>query len=94
VYDLEAMKKRSSGPGRHLPYTLQFQIDIETFVMDETRLALSGKDGNDKRSVTVLNFANLNFAGRKSSNLKENPEANEGIDIRIVYGPCVDSFPY
>ena len=73
VYDLEALKEVNSDPGFHLLYTLQFQFDIDSFVMDDTRIALSGKDDKYNQSVTVLNFANLNFAGRKSSDLKRNP---------------------
>ena len=61
VYDLGAVKNPNSDPRYHLLYTLQFQFDIEKFVMDETRIAFTGMDGKNKRSVTVLNSVNFGF---------------------------------
>jgi hypothetical protein len=75
VYDLEAVKKPNSDPGSHLLYTLQFQCDIHSFVMNENEIvfrAFSGKDGY--WYVKVLKFANFSVAERKSSDLKEKPE--------------------
>ncbi len=95
VYDLEAVKKRNSDPGRYLLYTLQFQLDVEEFVMNEREIAFSG-NANFYWSwhVTVLKFANLSFDERKSSDFKENSEANEDdFKMRIVYDSCVDSYP-
>jgi F-box-like len=93
VYDLEAVKKPNSDPGCHLLYTLQFQFDIDRFVMDETRLAFMGNDGKNNRSVTVLKFVNFNFYERKSSNLKENPEDSEHVKMKVILGPYVDCDP-
>jgi F-box-like len=92
VYDLEAVKKPNSDPVSHLLYTLQFQFDIETFVMNESVIAFNGRVGKD--SVTVLKFANFNFAERESSDLRENPQDNEDVKMRIVRDPCVSFFSY
>ena len=94
VYDLEAVKQPNSDPGSHLLYTLQFQFVIENFVMDETRIAFSGKDGKNKRSVTVLNFANFGSVERKPSDLEENPEDNEGVKMKIIYDSSFDPWSY
>ena len=40
---------------------------------------------NEDQSVTVLKFANFGFAQRKPSDLKENPEANEDVEIKIIF---------
>jgi len=93
VYDLEAVKQPNSDPGRHLLYTLQFQFDIEKFVMDETRIAFTGMDGKNKRSVTVLNSVNFGFTQRDSSSLEKNAEVNEVVKMKIMFDPCVDSYP-
>ncbi len=92
VYDLEAVKKPNSDPDCHLLYTLQFQLNVDKLVMNETRIAFNGKDGNN-RFVTVLNFANFSSAERKSYDLKENIEANENVKMKMSYGPCVESYP-
>jgi F-box-like len=92
VYDLEAVKKRNSDPDFHLLYTLQFEFDMEKFVMNEKLIAFSGYHTPKNSSVMVLNFAN-NFAERKSSDTKENLEVNEDVKMRIIYDPCV-SYPY
>jgi hypothetical protein len=84
VYDLEAVKKRNSDPSSHLLYTLQFKFDIHSFVMNENEIAFSGEGGPLGWCVTVLKFANLGFAERKSSYLKENPEVEEDSDEEIV----------
>jgi hypothetical protein len=94
VYDLEAVKKRNSDPNSHLLYTLQFQIDIENFVMDETRIAFTGKDAKNKQSVTVLNFANFGFAEQKPSDLKEIPGTNEDVKMKIIYDSSFDPWSY
>jgi F-box-like len=91
VYDLEAVKKRNSDPGRYLLYTLQFQFDICSFVMDEKLIAFNGVHRSNNPSVIVLNFANFGFAEGKSSDLKENPEANEDVKMKIIYDRCVES---
>jgi len=93
VYDLEAVKKPNSDPGRYLLYTLQFQLDIDKFVMNESEIAVIGKDGKGDRSVTVLKFANFSFAEPKSADLKENPEANENVKMKAIYDPYVDCYP-
>jgi len=89
VYDLEAVKKSISDPDCYLLYTL-FQFIMQSFVMNEGQIAFNGTDGTNNRFVTVLNFAN--FAERKSSDLNENPEANEDVKMKVIYYPCVDSF--
>ena len=91
VYDLEAVKKVNSDPGSRLLYTLQFQFNIRSFVMNESVIALMGDDGKFNRLVTVLKFAN--FAERKSSDLKEKPEADENVKMKIIYDPFVGSYP-
>ena len=90
VYDLEAVKKRNSNPGRLLLYTLQFQFDIDSFVMDDSRIAFNGNGGNCNRFVILLNF---DFVERESSDLKDNPEANEVIKVKIIYDHYVEAFP-
>ena len=93
VYNLEAVKKPNSDPGSHLLYTLQFQYNIHSLVMDETRIALIGSNYTSKlttgtkQSMTVLNFANFNFAERKSFDLKKNPEDNEDFKMKIIFDP-------
>jgi F-box-like len=89
VYDLEAVKNRNSDPGSHLLYTLQFQFEMDDFVMNESEIAFNGHYENYNRSVTVLKFAHFNFGERKSSDLKENSEDNEHVKMRIVRDPCV-----
>jgi hypothetical protein len=85
VFDLEAVKKPNSDPGTHLLYTLQFQFDIHSFVMNESEIAFSGsKDPLEDWYVTVLKFANFSFAERKSSVFKENPESHKDSMKRIV----------
>ena len=88
------------GSRSHLLYTLQFQFDISThsFVMDETRIALIGSNYTSKlttgtkQSMTVLNFANFNFAERKSFDLKKNPEDNEDFKMKIIFDPFFDPY--
>jgi F-box-like len=55
-YDLEAMKNPRTDGRCYLLYTLQFQFELRTFVMDEKRIAFNGIDRNHW-NVTVLNFA-------------------------------------
>jgi hypothetical protein len=94
VYDLEAVKNLNSDPNSHLLYTLQFQLDTDSFVMDESEIAFIGEDGKNHLFVTVLKFVNFGFVKRESSNLKEkNCEAKEDIKMEIIYDPCVESFP-
>jgi hypothetical protein len=81
VYDLEAIKKPNSHPGCYLLYTLQYKFDIEKFVMNDSEMAFVGKHRSDYRSVTVLKFADFNFAKRKSSELKEN-SINQKMPIK------------
>ena len=39
----------------------------------------------------ILNFANISFAERKSSDLKENRvNVNEDVKMKIIYDPCVE----
>jgi hypothetical protein len=90
---LEAVKKANSDPGSHLLYTLQFQFDMSSFVMNENEIVLMGNDGKNNRSVTVLKFANFNFDERKLSSLNENPEVNEDIKMKVILGPYVDCDP-
>jgi F-box-like len=85
VYDLEAVKKPNSDPGFHLLYTLQFEFNMSSFVMDEKLIAFNGSEGKDDQFVTVLNFANFSFAERKSSDLKENSEADENVKMKVIY---------
>ncbi len=84
VYDLEAVKNPNSDPGSHLLYTLQFQFDIHSFVMNENEIAFSGEDDTWDWCVTLLKFANVSFAGRKSYDLELNPEANGDYNEEIV----------
>jgi hypothetical protein len=84
VYDLEAVKNPNSDPGTHLLYTLQFQFDIHSFVMNENEIAFSGGDRYGYWCVTLLKFANFSFAERKSSDLKENPEDDKEPIEKIV----------
>ena len=84
VYDLEAVKKANSDPGSHLLYTLQFQFDIHSFVMNESEIAFSGEGRSFPWCVTVLKFANFCFAEQKSSYLKENPEVHEDSNEEII----------
>jgi hypothetical protein len=93
VYDLEAAKKQNSDPGCHLLYTLQFQLEIEKFVMNESEIAVIGNNDTNNRFVTVLKFANFRFTERKSSASKENSEANEDVTMIVIYDPCVESYP-
>ena len=88
VYDLQAMKKPNSDS--QLLYTLQFQFNINSFVMDESEIVLSGKDGKKNRFLTVLKFADFNFAERKSQSSNGNPEANEGIKMEIIRDPYLE----
>jgi hypothetical protein len=73
-----------------LLYTLQFQLEIECFVMDDTRLAFIGSriGKGDDRTVTVLNFAD--FLKRRPVDLNDPEAAKEGVCMRIfedlVYG--------
>ena len=92
VYDLEAVKKANSDPGSRLLYTLQFQFDMQKFAMDDFRLAFNGNDGKNNRYVTVLKFANFGFVERKTSDWEDNSEANEDIQMKMIYDPCVN-FP-
>jgi F-box-like len=91
VYDLETVKKPNSFS--HLLYTLQFQFNIDSFVMNESDIAFNGVDRYNNRYVTVLKFANFSFADQKSPDLKENPEANEDIKMKVILGPYVDCDP-
>ena len=84
VYDLEAVKKANSDPGTHLLYTLQFQFDIHSFVMNESEIAFSGSKSTLDWYVTVLKFANFSFAEQKPSDLKENPQDNKDSKEKIV----------
>ena len=84
VYDLEAVKKTNSDPGSHLLYTLQFQFDIHSFVMNESEIAFSGSKSTLDWYVTVLKFANFSFAEQKPSDLKENPQDNKDSKEKIV----------
>ena len=52
-YDLEAMKNPSTDGRCYLLYTLQFQFELRTFVMDEKRIAFNGIDRNHW-NVTVF----------------------------------------
>ena len=96
--------------------------------MDETRIALSGEDDKNNKSVTVLIFANFAFDERKThrmlvntsqsgkahslnapgfmknkknkrgkrgrnSGLKQNPETNGNVKMKIIYYRRVDSYP-
>ena len=70
-----------------------WKLCIHSFVMNETRIALSGEDYKNNRSVTVLNFANFGFAERKSTTVKENPEDNENFKMKIIYDRCVETYP-
>jgi hypothetical protein len=88
VYDL--VKKRNSDPGSHLLYTLQFQFNIDSFVMNESEIAFNGKDGNNNRSVTVLKFANFGFVERKTPVPEDSPETNENVKMTIIYDFNVD----
>ena len=83
VYDLKAAKKPNSDS--KLLYTLQFQFDIDSFVMDESEIAFIGKDGKNQ-SVTFLKFADFNFAERKSPFSK----ANKDIEMKIIHDPYVE----
>ena len=58
--------------------------------MNEGQIAFNGTDGKNNRFVTVLNFAN--FAERKSSDFKENPEEANKVKMKIIYEPFIDSF--
>ena len=84
-YDLEAVKKPSSNRRCYL-YTLQFQFELPTFVMDESRIAFKGYDGNHW-NVTVLNFADL--VEQKTSDLEDKPETQ----MKIIFDPYVDYLP-
>ena len=73
-----AVKKANSDPGSHLLYTLQFQFDIHSFVMNETEIVFSCSKGPlHCWYVMVLKFVNFSFYERKSSDLKKNCEDNE-----------------
>jgi len=61
--------------------------------MDDKLIAFNGRDHKDKQSAMLLNFANFSFAEQKSSDLKENLEVNEDVKMRIIYDPCVESYP-
>ena len=87
VYDLDTIKKRNSrfaflefwipgsaDPGCYLLYTFQIQIEMKRIVLHENLIAFK-----EDQSATVLKFANFEFAQRKPSDLKENPEANEDL---------------
>ena len=82
VYDLEAVKKRNSDPRTHLLYTLQFQFDIHSFVMNECEIAFCGEEKSSKWYVAVLKFAS--FAERKSSDLEGNSECDEVSKEKIA----------
>ena len=74
VYDLDTIKKRNSDPGCYVLYTFQIQIEMKRIVLHENLIAFK-----EDQSATVLKFANFEFALRKPSDLKENPEANEDL---------------
>jgi hypothetical protein len=89
VYDLEAVKNPNSDPGCHLLYTLQFQLDIQSFAINERNIAFAGEDVMNNRFVTLLNFANFSFAEQKTSDLKEN--VDEVVKMKFFYNSCVES---
>jgi hypothetical protein len=88
-YDLEAAKKPSSDCRCYPLYTLQFQSSVWSFVMDESLIAFNGRDENDERNVTVLNFAD--FVDRKTSGLEEKQETDGEMKIKITFDSFVDS---
>jgi hypothetical protein len=61
---------------------------------DESEIACMGENGRYNQLVTVLKLANFSFAERKSSDLKANSRANDNIKVKVIYGHCVDSYPY
>jgi hypothetical protein len=73
-----------SDPGCYLLYTLQFEFDLYSFVMNDSEIALKGMDNCGDRYVAVLKFAKISFAERQSSNLKENPEA-KNIKMKVIF---------
>ena len=90
-YDLEAVKKPSSGCSCYL-YTLQFQFEVRSFVMDESRIVFQGIHGNGKRNVTVLDFAD--FVGPKTSDSEDSDSKDKPeTQIKIIFGPYVDCLP-
>ena len=88
VYDLKAMKKPNSNS--QLLYTLQFQFDIDSFVMDESQIAFGGRDDENNQFLTVLKFADFNFAERKSQSSNDNSGANEVIKMEIIRAPYLE----
>ena len=97
VYDLEAVKKRNSDPGSHLLYTLQFQFDIHSFVMNESEIAFTGKHDTNGFCVTVLKFANFIFAELKPSDSKETRKGKgyskkkiAKVEMKKIIGDRVD----
>jgi len=86
-YDLEAVKKPSSGRRCYL-YTLQFQFIVPSFVMDESRIVFKGIHRHNESNVTVLDFAD--FVERKTSNLEDKHQTQ----MKIIFDPYVDSLPH
>ena len=90
-YDLEAVKKPSSGRSCYL-YTLQFQFEVRSFVMDESRIVFQGFHGNGKRNVTVLDFAD--FVGPKTSDSEDSDSKDKPeTQMKIIFDPYVDCLP-
>ena len=79
VYDLEAVKNPSADRRSYILYILRFEFELQTFVMDESRIVFNGFDGN-QWNVTVLNFADFE---RKASDWKD----NHGTEMEIYRTP-------
>ena len=94
-YDLEAVKKPSSDRRCYL-YTFQFQFELRSFVVDESRIVSKGIHGNDDWNVMVLDFAD--FVERKTTNLEDSDledsdlEDKPETEMKIIFDPFVDSY--
>jgi len=87
VYDLQAIKNSNSDPNRHLLYTLEVPLEVESFVMNEIQIICKVVNRENYNNLIVINFAKLAFNGKSS--LRKNYRANKKIEIKIISGPCV-----
>jgi hypothetical protein len=82
VYDLQAIKNINSDLNRHLLYTLEVPLDVESVVTNESQIICNAVNSRNNNDLIVINFAKLPFKGKSS--LRKNLQANKKIKIQIV----------
>ena len=83
IYDLQAIKNTNS-PSRHLLYTLEVPLDVQSVVTNKTQIICNVVNSRNYNNLIVINFAELAFKG-KSSLPKQ--LASMKTEIKII--PCV-----